>query len=158
MKARRTDEGIQIYDFNATEALMIARKLEREGIDFYNKFLETVNDPKIKEVLRYLLDEEKEHLKLFEQMLERENPEWIEDDKESVFDDVDDDVFALPRSREFVNDIDQVVQLGIDIEKRSLAFYLEIAKHTTSEEGKGVLKKIIEEEKNHWEELKRLAL
>lgn len=157
MKVRRTEVGIQIYDFNATEALTIARKLEREGIDFYNEFLEAVDDPKIKEVLLYLLDEEVEHLKLFETMLERENPEWLENDEESILDVVDDDVFALPKAQTFVNDVDRVIQLGIDIEKRSLAFYLEIAKHTTSEEGKRVLQKIIGEEKKHWEELKRLA-
>jgi len=46
--------------------------------------------------------------------------------------------------------------LGIHIEKRSLAFYLEMVKHTDNEEGKVALKKIIDEEKKHWEELKKL--
>lgn len=156
MKVRRTDEGIQIYDFNAAEALKIARKLEREGIKFYKEFLETAEDPKVKEVLLYLLDEEMEHLKLFEKMLEREDPESLDDDGEGVLDVVDGCVFTLPKSEALATDLDKVIQLGINIEKRSLAFYLEIVKHTKSEEGKNVLKKIIGEEKNHWEELKRL--
>ena len=156
MEVRRTDEGIQIYDFNAVEALTIARKLEREGINFYKEFLETVADPKVKEVLVYLLDEEMEHLKLFENMLEREDPESLNDDGEGVLDILDGGVFALPKSEALATDLNKAIQLGINVEKRSLAFYLEIAKHTKSEEGKRVLKKIIGEEKNHWEELKRL--
>lgn len=156
MKVRHTDEGIQIYDFNAAEALTIARKLEREGINFYKEILETVEDPKVKEVLIYLLDEEMEHLKLFEKMLEREDPESLDDDGEGVLDVVGGGVFALPKSEALAADLDKAIQLGINIEKRSLAFYLEIVKHTKSEEGKNALKKIIGEEKNHWEELKRL--
>ena len=156
MKVRSTDEGIQIYDFNAAEALKIARKLEREGINFYKEILETVEDSKAKEVLLYLLDEEMEHLKLFEKMLEREDSESLDDDGEGVLDIVDDGVLTLPKSEALATDLDKAIQLGINIEKRSLSFYLEILKHTKSEEGKNVLKKIIEEEKNHWEELKRL--
>ena len=156
MKVRSTDEGIQIYDFNAAEALKIARKLERDGINFYKEFVETVEDPKVKEVLLYLLDEEMEHLKLFEKMLECEDPESLDDDGEGVLDVVDDGVFTLPKSEASATDLDKAIQLGINIEKRSLAFYLEIAKHTRSEEGKNVLKIIIGEEKKHWEELKRL--
>ncbi|NOQ86982.1 MAG: hypothetical protein GQ554_08910 [Deltaproteobacteria bacterium] len=156
MKVRSTDEGIQIYDFNAAEALKIARKLEREGIKFYKEFLKTVEDPKVKEVLLYLLDEEMEHLKLFEKMLEREDPESLDDDGEGVLDVVDDGVYTLPKSEALATDLDEAIQLGINIEKRSLSFYLEIVKHTKSEEGRNVLKIIIGEEKNHWEELKRL--
>jgi len=156
MKVRSTDEGIQIYDFNAAEALKIARKLERDGINFYKEFLETVEDPKVKEVLLYLLDEEMEHLKLFEKMLEREDSESLDDDEEGVLDVVDDGVFTLPKSDALATDLDKAIQLGINIEKRSLSFYLEIVKHTKSEEGKNVLNIIIGEEKKHWEELKRL--
>jgi len=156
MQVRGTNEGIQIYDFNASEALKIARRLEREGISFYEKLIETVEDPKVKEVLLYLLGEEMDHLKLFENMLEREDPESLDDDGEDVLDVVDDGVFNLPKSEELVTDLDRAIQLGINIEKRSLAFYLEIVKHTKSEEGKNALKEIIREEKNHWEELKRL--
>jgi rubrerythrin len=89
-------------------------------------------------------------------MLEREDPESLDDDGEGVLDVVDDGVYTLPKSEALATDLDEAIQLGINIEKRSLSFYLEIVKHTKSEEGKNVLKIIIGEEKNHWEELKRL--
>jgi len=150
------EEEIQIYDFNAVEAYKIARKLEKEGIGFYKKLLGAVKDPKVKEVLIYLLGEERDHLQLFEKMLEREDPESLDDSGENIVDILDTKVFDLPRNEELTTDFNKALQLGITIEKRSLAFFLEMLKHTESEEGKNGLKKIIEEEKQHWEELKRL--
>ena len=155
MKIKDTGEGIQIYDFSIVETLKIARKLEKEGIRFYETLLEKTQDPSVKEVFRYLLDEEKDHLRLFEKLLEREDAEALDDDGEDMLDSVDDGVFALPPDQEWAEDFDAAIQVGIAIEKRSLAFYLEVVKYTESEEGKKILKRIIAEERKHWEELKR---
>jgi len=156
MKVKSNGDEIQIHDFNAKEAFKLARKLESEGISFYKKVLNMVKDPKAKEVLLYLLGEEEDHLQLFEQMVEREDPEALDDSGEDVLDILDTGVFALPKDEALTTDLDKALQLGINIEKRSLAFYLEMVKHTDNEEGKVALKKIIDEEKKHWEELKRL--
>ena len=156
MKVKDTGEGIQIYDFNPVEALKIARKLEREGIRFYGNLLQKAADPKVKEALNYLKGQEEDHLKIFQKLLEREDPEAAdEDDEDEVFDCVDDGVFLLPQEKDFAADFDNALELGVTIEKRSLAFYLEVVKHTKSEEGKNTIKKIIEEEKKHWVELKK---
>ena len=155
MKIKDTGEGIQIYDFSIVETLKIAHKLEKEGIRFYETLLEKTIDPTVKEVIRYLLNEEKDHLKLFEKLLEREDAEALDNDGEDMLDSVDDGVFVLPPEEEWAADFDAAMQLGIAIEKRSLAFYLEVVKYTESEEGKIILKKIIAEERKHWEEVKR---
>ncbi len=157
MKIKDNGEEIQIYDFNVLEAFKIARKLEREGISFYKKLTETVKDPKVKEVLKYLLDEEEEHLQLFEKMVEGEDPDGLDDSGEDVTDIVETGVFVMPDDKELTADMDKALELGITIERKSLAFYLEVLKHTESEEGKNALKKVIGEEKRHWEELKRLV-
>jgi len=78
--------------------------------------------------LRYLLGEEEAHLQLFEQMVEREDPEALDDSGDGILDILDTGVFALPKGEELTNDFDKAIQLGINIEKRSLAFYLEIVK------------------------------
>jgi len=156
MKIKDNGEEIQIYDFNAVEAYKIARKLEKEGISFYKKLIGSVKDPKVKEILIYLLGEERDHLQLFEKMLEREDPEALDDSGENILDILDTKVFNLSKNEEVTTDFDEALQLGITIEKRSLAFFLEMLKHTESEEGKNGLKKIIEEEKKHWDELKKL--
>ena len=155
MKVKDTGEGIQIYDFNNVEALKIARKLEREGIKFYGRLLEIAEDPKVKEALHYLRDQEEDHLRIFEKLLEREDDEALDDDGDDLLESVADGVFLLPREQDLAADFDSALELGITIEKRSLAFYLEVVKYTESEEGKNTIKKIIAEERKHWEELKR---
>ena len=158
MKIKDNGEEIQIYDFNVLEAFKIARKLEREGISFYKKLTEAAKDPKVKEVLKYLLDEEEEHLQIFERMIEGEDPDSLDDSGEDVTDIVETGVFAMPdNNEELTADMDKALELGITIERKSLAFYLEVLKHTESEEGKNALKKVIGEEEKHWEELKRLV-
>jgi rubrerythrin len=156
MKVKDTGEGIQIYDFNPVEALKIARKLEREGIKFYGMLLEKADDPKVKEALTFLKGQEEEHLRIFEKLLEREDADAVDDDGDDILESVDDGVFHLPQESDLAADFDHALELGVTIEKRSLAFYLEVVKHTESEEGKNTIKKIIGEERKHWEELKRL--
>jgi rubrerythrin len=155
MKIKDTGEGIKIYDFNTVEALKIARKLEKEGIRFYETLLEKTENPTVKEAFRYLRDEETDHLRLFEKLLEREDSDALDDDGEDMLDSIDDGVFALPQGEDWAADFDTALKLGIAVEKRSLAFYLEVVKYTESEEGKKTLKNIIAEERKHWEELKR---
>lgn len=155
MKVKSTGEVIQIYDFNPVEALKIARKLEREGIRFYGNLLQKAEDPKVKEALSYLRGQEEDHLKIFEKLLERQDPEAVDEDEDDVFECVDDGVFLLPQEKDFAADFDSALELGVTIEKRSLAFYLELVKHTESEDGKNTINKIIEEEKKHWVELKK---
>jgi rubrerythrin len=157
MKIKDTGEGIQLYDFNAVESYKIARKLENEGIRFYTKLLSVLKDPKVREVLIYLLDEEREHLALFEKMLLKESPEALDEREDEIIDLMDTGVFAFPGGEEVPSDLDQALQLGITIEKKSLAFYLELLKYTVNEEGKSTLTRIISEEKKHWEELKKLT-
>jgi rubrerythrin len=155
MKVKAAGEVIQIYDFNPVEALKIARKLEREGIRFYGNLLQKAKDPKVKEALSYLRGQEEDHLKIFEKLLERQDPEAVDEDEDDVFECVDDGVFLVPQEKDLAADFDSALELGVTIEKRSLAFYLELVKHTESEDGKNTINKIIEEEKKHWVELKK---
>lgn len=157
MKVRETGSGIQIYDFNAVESYKIAQKIEREGIRFYQMVLEKAADEKLKEALGYLRDAEEEHLKIFNNLLEGAEREAGRREEDDLLDSVDDGIFTITEHDVSAADCEQALQLGIIIEKRSLAFYLELEKHTESSEGKAALRKIITEERQHWEHLKQLA-
>jgi rubrerythrin len=157
MKIRDTGSGIQLYDFTAAEAYRIARKIEHEGIRFYQMLMDKAADSGVKQLVTSLRDAEAEHLRIFEQLLEGAGGkpgQWEDDD---LLDSVDDAIFSITENQVAAADFDQALQLGIIIEKRSLAFYLEVEKHTQSSEGKGALRKIIDEERRHWEQLKQLA-
>lgn len=157
MKVRESERGIQIYDFTAVEAYKIARVIEREGIRFYRRLLDTTDDTKAQEVLGSLRNAEEDHLALFERLLTNAAGEAGDGDEDGLLDVVDAGIFSVPDSALAVADFNQALQLGIIIEKRSLAFYLEVEKHTESSEGKDALRKVIAEERQHWEQLKRLS-
>ena len=157
MRIRDTGTGIQLYDFTAPEAYRIARKIEHEGIRFYQLLMDKTADAGVRELVTRLRDAEAEHLKIFEQLLEGAGGkpgQWEDDD---LLDSVDDAIFSISDNQVAAADFGQALQLGIIIEKRSLAFYLEVEKHTESSEGKSALRKIIDEERKHWEDLKQLA-
>ena len=157
MKIRDTGTGIQLYDFTAAEAYRIAKKIEREGIRFYQLLMEKTADAAVQELVTRLRDAEEEHLKIFGRLLEGagEKPGQLED--EDLLDSVDDAIFIITENQVAAGDFGQALQLGIIIEKRSLAFYLEVEKHTESSEGKSALRTIIDEERKHWEDLKQLV-
>jgi len=157
MKVRDTVNGIQIYEFSAVEAYKIARKIEREGVRFYQLLMEKTADVGVKEMLTYLRDAEEEHLKLFEHLLEGAEREAGSSEEDDLLDSVDDTIFSVTENEVSAADFKKALQLGIIIEKRSLAFYLEVEKYTESSEGKNALRKVIDEERKHWEHLKQLA-
>lgn len=55
------------FDTDDREALEIAKEIEKKGIAFYEGLLEKTADPDGKAMLRTLLDEEREHLKVIEE-------------------------------------------------------------------------------------------
>jgi rubrerythrin len=157
MKIRDTGTGIQLYDFTAPEAYRIACKIEHEGIRFYQLLIDKAADAGVKELVTRLRDAEAEHLKIFEQLLAGAGGkpgQWEDDD---LLDSVDDAIFSITENQVTAADFGQALQLGIIIEKRSLAFYLEVEKHTAGSEGKHALRQVIDEERRHWEQLKQLA-
>ncbi len=157
MKIRDTGSGIQLFDFTAAEAYRIARNIEQEGIRFYQMLMDKAADAGVRELVTRLRDAEAEHLRIFEQLLEGAGGkpgQWEDDD---LLESVDDAIFSITEDQVAAADFGQALQLGIIIEKRSLAFYLEVEKHTKSSEGKGALRKIIDEERRHWEDLQQLA-
>ena len=157
MRIRDTGTGIQLYDFTAPEAYRIARNIEQEGIRFYQMLMDKAADAGVRELVTRLRDAEAEHLRIFEQLLEGAGGkpgQWEDDD---LLESVDDAIFSITEDQVAAADFGQALQLGIIIEKRSLAFYLEVEKHTESSEGKDALRKVIAEERQHWEQLKRLS-
>ena len=50
--------------------LLFALKHEREGIDFYTKFLDEANDERGREMYRKLIEEERRHLKMVQDEIE----------------------------------------------------------------------------------------
>ena len=159
MKIIQEKEGIIITDFNEAEALQLAQKIENDGIKFYLKAAEIVENPEIKKVFKELAKEEEKHVALFKGMLEKiiaEKKLALEVNsgaEEQFFDfigpQIFGDIFDLEKIVSNIKTDIDTVELGEDAEVNSINFYKAMLKNTENEEGKKVLKDIIKEEQTH---------
>ena len=159
MKIIQEKEGIIITDFNEAEALQLAQKIENDGIKFYLKAAEIVENPEIKKVFMELAKEEEKHVALFKGMLEKTIEEKgldIEANsgaEEQFFDfigpQIFGDIFDLEKIVSSIKTDIDTVELGEDAEVNSINFYKALLKNTENEEGKKIIKDIIKEEQKH---------
>ena len=165
MKIVQENQDVVISDFNEVEALQLARKIEDEGIKFYLKAAEIVENPEVKKAFKELAKEEEKHVSLFSGMLEKiikEKNLEIEANsgaEERFFDFIDPKIFGeIFELEKIVNNINtdiNAVELGEDAEVNSINFYKALLKNTESEESKKIIKDIIKEEQKHLKTLVR---
>jgi rubrerythrin len=161
MKVDFSTDEVKIFDFDELEAYRIARKLERDGVYFYTRLREEVSDPEIRGVVDMLINDEENHLRLFEEKVEdlcREQKVLDEDD--TLADIVDSHVMDTLKDSEQIANIlcnpQEALKLGISTEKRSVAFYGNLRQNTSDEAGREALEEIIRDEEEHLDKLKGL--
>ena len=161
MKIELAPDGtVRIGGFNAIQAYRIARKMENDGIAFYENVRGTTRDERIKTAVTVLIDSEKKHRSFFEDALEKSNARsdngFEEDD---IVDYVSSNVFEnadKKEARTVLDDARSVVALGAEFEKKAIAFYSALLQHTDDAESQKALRVIINEERQHLETFNRL--
>ncbi len=164
MEIKLLDDGtMELGNFSALQAYKVARKLEKDGIDFYEKAKANVNDKKISNALQFLIDSEKKHLAFFEERIEEEQKR-VEDgfEADDVADFLDSNIF--PDSRLW-NDlfkdtlqVSRVLTFGAKIEKSSITFYQAMLNHVSDKEAHKALSDIISEEEDHYNSLQQFIV
>ncbi|MEW6170166.1 MAG: ferritin family protein [Candidatus Omnitrophota bacterium] len=152
---RKKNNELIITDFNELEAYKVASKIEQDGIEFYQELSKTLKNNKVtQDKISFLLQEEKKHLKFFQERLFeiRKNIEdnFEEDDLLKYMDygifNTFKDIATLTKK---IDDIKKALGLGVAVEEKSIKFY-EICKNNVSAQNtKKEIDKIIEEEKKH---------
>lgn len=159
MKIEYKGDEIIISDFKPVEAYKIARRLEVEGIGFYNLFLaaSAASSDDTRKAIESLLAEENNHLKLFNQKVEELAGPFEE---ESAVDEVDTKVFGTygePADLiSIVKDRRKAFQVGMLFEKRSINFFKICLEKTTDVSTKNAFENIIKEEEKHFQILKEM--
>lgn len=160
--AIRDDGTISVSDFNALQAFKIARKLERDGIAFYRQVLGQAKEAAVSHALRVLLDSEEEHAAFFEEkitLLQAESDDGFED--EDIADFMDAHIFTRAEltQRHCVDfsNAASVVEYGIVVELKSIAFYTALLENTSDDNARAAISEIIGEEQKHLETLKELV-
>ncbi|MBM3252846.1 MAG: hypothetical protein FJZ16_01155 [Candidatus Omnitrophica bacterium] len=140
------------------EALKVAINLEKDGIDFYTKVASSTVDFKTRDVFLGLLEDEKEHYKLFKDLHDSLKDSFLR--IPDVDEEVSDYLRALVSTRIF--DIEKITKsflkklsvinailIGIQAEKESILFYTEAAKNSENPKGRKAFTTILREEKKH---------
>lgn len=152
--------------FSGYEIIKIAMEEEKDGIEFYKTLLEKNFSPEVKEIFSRLLNEEEKHWVAFENNL-------LPAFKNGKVDLEDEDMVVtylkrLKRSgifqageeienlKEDLTTEVEAILVGLDIEKKSIAFYNKIIEVMPESEGKEAIKKLIAEEEEHVKILRKL--
>jgi len=137
------------------QALEVAIRIERTGIDFYNTLCEMCDDATVKEFFNHLAAEEEAHVGYFRNLLRELTGHPVkfryEGDYEKFLSMVASKsiaTFAKLKDNLDIGNFDEAVNLAVDLEVDTVAYYSELAKCFEGLE-KTVMIGIVESEKNH---------
>jgi len=154
-----------IYGFNANEIFQIAIDIEGNGKHFYEKSIDLVDDPDLKELLAFLAQEEAEHLKKFTELKAQlpktatEDTIWDPEHEMNRYLQMMADMhvfrsdFDVEEELSRVKNSEDVLKLGIQFEKDSIIFFLTMQDTTGEKEGRELIGQLVNEEKKHLSKL-----
>ncbi|MBI4845586.1 MAG: hypothetical protein HY810_03815 [Candidatus Omnitrophica bacterium] len=154
MKIEDRKGELVITDFAEQEVYQIASKIEKDGIWFYQKVMEKVKNEYAREILKVLIDEEKKHLKLFEEFLSIAREHGSDDNEDNdLLDSMDYGIFqpfqGMPNIGELIVNTDKALKLAVIAEEKSIKFYSACLGKISSKKTIMGLTAVIEEEKKH---------
>ena len=147
-----------------SDVLEVAVRIERQGVELYNKLHNTVESSKAKDLFSFLAAEEEKHIGVFRQILEKVSdyaPRFDYPGEYGLFLDgvvsrLLDKVKKAGKSLSAEN-TNEALDVGIDLEKETILFYSELdLEGRFNPPERGILKKVINEERSHWQRLANL--
>jgi rubrerythrin len=150
--------------FESQDILLFAKRIEENGERFYQQSADRLQDPKAKELFRYLAEEERVHRNVFEGMLstmersdvretyEGEYLSYLQNylDRKVIFDSK-----AAERELADVQDPMSAIDFAIRREMDAILYFTEV-KHFVTEGQQGPIDRILEEERGHFSQLSNL--
>lgn len=138
---------------NIKDLLNIAVRIEAEGYSYYKK-MERKSTGKIKDLFSWLADQEREHEKIFKNMIDDS-----EENKETAYDealgylDAYATISIIPKMKndEIPVDFKEAIKAAMEVEKDSIIFYTDLSDYVPGY--KENFDKIIEEERKHLKKL-----
>ncbi len=156
-----------MFGFNAEEVFQMAVELEDHGKVFYDRAAELVDDAGVKELFRYLGEEELKHKRKFEELKaslpERAKGTSVHDPHGEMNEYLkmmaDMHVFRTTEGVEErlrnIKSAEDALRLAMEFEKDSVIFFLSMQDATEEEKGKELIGHLVKEEQDH---LRRLTV
>ena len=143
--------------FTVNEVLGIAIEIEKNGEEFYDKYEEYTKNIELKKIFSLLSNEERRHYNYFKDLAKRitgkeKESEYMGDNRQYLKLFAQESVFSEDKIAHFVlkgieNDIG-ALEFARGIEEDAISFY-EVMKKNIPMEDRGMVNKIIDEEKTH---------
>ena len=130
------------------DAIMRAMEIEKETFDYYTKAQQKTFDPSGKRIFSWLARTEEQHyLKLSElySSLE-ESGRWVFYGGSTIS--LEPEAAGGKEVGFSTGDL-EALEIAMDIEKKGIAYFDELARQTADPEGKKMLRKLLEEEREH---------
>ena len=162
MRIEERGDKLVIVDFDEFEAYRIACKIEKDGIKFYRKLSGSMKPGEARELVEFLVEEERKHLRFFEDCLSaaREKGEDTSEDNDLIAS-FDFGVFMPYRDmaelEDVLTDTPKALRLGVAIEDKSIKFYDSCREGVSAVQTREELGSIINEEKRHKDLLTKMA-
>lgn len=150
------------FFFNDLEALKIAIDIENRGERFYTIAANKLKDDDVKEMLLDLAQQESEHAETFEKLYNDAISDKEKFDDTYLFEpEISNYLSAMVQTVVFpsdeeqdrvmknINDVEDVLNLGIQAEKESILFYTEMIIYSKLIEAKEAFRALLKEEKKH---------
>lgn len=146
--------------FSSNELINLAIDIERRGIVFYDIMARSTENAAAREVFHGLVEMEREHIHVFENMLDKDRGDPVLTDvaEYSVYlkSLIDNAVFneesVASEMATQVNSDAAALELGISMEKDSILFYYEM-RERLARPSRVTIDRIIDEEKTHLNQL-----
>lgn len=154
-----------MIQFTAADAMECAVKIEENGATFYRHMAEKLDDPEVKKLFTFLVEEEKKHRKTYAKILGKiekyqDTGTYTEEYYAYLRAYVDKVIFSPDRLEEEMSRITNTaaaVDFAIKAELETILYYEEMKK-LVKEENHDVIERIIVEERKHFLELSALSL
>ncbi|OFX68526.1 MAG: hypothetical protein A2X12_01270 [Bacteroidetes bacterium GWE2_29_8] len=148
--------------YNASDIILTALRIEKNGFNFYNHAQKKIEEVNIKNLLIELAKEEQRHADYFQTIeaeLKKKQIISYEFDTEIIINYLaDSHVFNKENMGEklgnSINNAKEALDIALTFEKDTISFFTELG-HNLEGEARNVINKIIDEERNH---IKKIVL
>jgi rubrerythrin len=149
--------------YSAQEIVNIAVRIEENGNEFYTLAAEIISESNdLKGLFTDLAEKEVMHIAVFQKLAEKFDADSFDfeqpDDSEYVGHMANSHIFGLPdagkKLASAIRTPREALEIAYKFENDSVSFYSELLKYTRSD-SKAIVQQIIDEEKDHAEEIAR---
>lgn len=133
------------------KSVELALKMETDAVSFYKEASEKVSHPVGKKMFSIIAEDEKNHIKMIEDVtkgveltIKEANPIKV---IKTVFEEMKDEM--MERVKAISDDLD-AFKIAMDMEKEGIAFYKKIVNEVTTEKERKLFERLIFEEEQHY--------